>query len=551
MLAKYRALINKTQKTILSAASILAVASGINAMLGFVKGRLLATFFGDSIELAIFYTADRIPDFIYSVLVVGALSTVFIPVFTSLYRKDKGRAWETASSLINITVGFFVILSLIIFVFAPTVMKILSVGKFGREEILLGAKLMRIMLGAQLILVISSFLTSILQSFKYFLVPALAPIAYNLGFILGTIILSESLGIYGPAIGVAIGAFLHLILQIPMMRNVNFKFAPLSFMVHRNGTREIFELMPSRIGSVLINNLISTINNSLAILISASAVVHLKFANQLQFFPVNLFGFSIAHASLPTLAEESDDKNLGRFKRTFITSFHQMMFLVVPASVILLVLRVPIVRIVYGAATFPWEATVKTAYALAFFSLSVFAQGGIYLTTRAFYALKDTSTPVKVSMITLLVNVALSLYFVQILSLGVWSIALSFSITSIITFSTLLILLVKKVGGIDLVEIIMPFTKISYAALFMGVGLYLPLKLLDQFVFDTTRVIPLLILTAIATIVGSTTYLFITWLFKVEEIELFYKLLRKLKIKSNKEFVATSTIGLREEINGD
>jgi putative peptidoglycan lipid II flippase len=334
-----------------------------------------------------------------------------------------------------------------------------------------------------------------------------------------------------------------------MMKNVNFKFTPFSFMVHRNGTREVFELMPSRIGSVLINNLIITINNSLAILISASAVVHLKFANQLQFFPVNLFGFSIAHASLPTLAEESDDKNLGKFKRTFITSFHQMMFLVVPASVILLVLRVPIVRIVYGAATFPWEATVKTAYALAFFSLSIFAQGGIYLVTRAFYALKDTTTPVKISSITLLINVALSLYFVRVLYLGVWSIALSFSITSILTFAALLVLFVRKVGGIDAVELVRPFTKIGYSALFMGAALYLPLKLLDQFVFDTTRVIPLLLLTGIAAAVGSATYLIITWLFKVEEIELFYRLLRKLKVKKGAEIAATSSIGIREEID--
>ena len=103
MLRKYRALINKTQKTILSAAFILAFASGINALLGFVKGRLLATYFGDSKELAIFYTADRIPDLIYSVLVVGALSTIFIPVFTSQYKKDKDKAWNTASSMFNIT----------------------------------------------------------------------------------------------------------------------------------------------------------------------------------------------------------------------------------------------------------------------------------------------------------------------------------------------------------------------------------------------------------------------------------------------------------------
>lgn len=548
MIRKYKNFLNKTQQTILSAAFILSAASGINAILGFVKGRLLATYFGDSTELAVFYTADRIPDLIYSVIVVGALSTVFIPVFTSLYKKDKEKAWNTASSMINISLSIFFIFSAIIFFSAPTIMKGLSIGKFSPGEIALGANLMRIMLGAQLVLVASSFITSILQSFKYFLIPAIAPIAYNLGLIGGIIFLSDSMGIYGPAIGVSIGALLHLFIQIPLMNRVNFKFY-FSLNFHKNGSSEIFRLMPARIGSVLINNLITTISNSMAILISTSAVVHLKFANQLQFFPVHLFGFSIAHASLPTLSEESDENNLGKFKRTFLTSFHQMMFLLIPTSVILLILRVPIVRIVFGASTFPWEATVKTSYALAFFSLGIFAQGGIYLVTRAFYALKDTYTPVKVSAATLVINVLTSYIFVHYLSLGVWAIALSFTLTSVITFVVLLFLLIREIGGIDLHELIVPFTKIGYAAAMMGVALYVPLKLLDQLVFDTTRTAELILLTGVSSFIGMATYLLLTYLFKVDEIELFYRLLRKLSPSKSTDVVATSTIGSREEIN--
>ena len=172
MIKSHKRFIIKTQKTILSAAFILAVASGFNAILGFIKSRLLVTYFGDSKELAIFYTADRIPDLLYSVLVVGALSTVFIPVFTTLYKKDKNRAWDTASSMINITVGFFLVLSVLIFIFAPYLMTALSLGQFGKPEILLGTRLMRVMLGAQLILVVSSFLTSVLRCQRRYLCPA-------------------------------------------------------------------------------------------------------------------------------------------------------------------------------------------------------------------------------------------------------------------------------------------------------------------------------------------------------------------------------------------
>jgi putative peptidoglycan lipid II flippase len=529
---KARSLLARTQNTILSAAFVLFVANSINSVLGFLKSRLLAHYFGVSRELAIFYTADRIPNLIYSILVVGAVSTVFIPVFTDLLRKDKEKAFDTASSIINVTLIFFFVLAGVIFILAPSVMRLLSLGKFSNEEVQLGASLMRIMLGSQLLLVGGSLATSILQSFKHFLVPALAPVFYNLGMLGGIVFLSKPLGIYGPTIGVVIGALLHITIQLPLVKKMGFHFS-LLLNLRDKGFLRITRLVPPRLLSVLLNNLLATINNSLAILVSASSVVFLKFATQLQSFPVSLFGLTIATASLPTLSEETDENQLEQFKKTFLTSLHQMLFLVIPTSVILLVLRVPVVRIVYGVSNFPWEATIKTAYVLAFFSLSVFAQSTTYLITRAFYALKDTITPVKVSLITIVLNLSMSLFFILKLGLGVWSVALSFSITSIIDMLAMLYLLNKKVGGFNLPEILIPFIKTSYAAVLMGITLYVPMKLLDIVVLDTSRVINLLVLTGIAGISGTATYLFFTWLFKVEEIELFYKVVRRLNFAKN------------------
>jgi putative peptidoglycan lipid II flippase len=386
------------------------------------------------------------------------------------------------------------------------------------------------MIVSQLILVFGSLATSVLQSFKYFVIPALAPVFYNLGMIAGIMFFSNTYGIYGPAIGVMLGAVLHFGIQLPTISLTGFKYL-FTINLSDRGLKKVYSLVPPRILSVLMANLVGTINNSLAILISAPSVVFLRFAVQLQTLPVNLFGLSIASASLPTLSEESDRDQLKQFKRTFLTSFHQMMYFVIPFSVILLVLRIPVVRIVYGVSNFPWEATVKTAYVLAFFSLSIFAQSSNYLTTRAFYALKDTVTPVKVSLFTIFLNVLLSLFFVLYLGLGVWAVALSFTITSFIDMSLLLYLLDKKVDGFDLKKLIIPFTKISYAAVMMGITLYVPLKLLDRVVFDTTRTLNLLILTGIAGVSGMATYLFLTWLFKVEEIQLIYKLAKKIRLR--------------------
>jgi len=516
----------KTQKTIVSAAAIVAVTYGVSAILGLVRARLLASHFGASEELGVFITADKIPNFIYSIIVVGMISTIFIPVFTDLLKSDRDLAWRTASSVINVNILFFLILGTLVFIFAPFFIRLLSAWKFSDGQVLLGVKLMRIMIGAQLILVISSFVTSVLQSFKYFTIPALAPVMYNIGMILGIVLLSPRFGILGPAFGVGFGSVLHLLIQLPLIRKVGFKFsAVLDF--RGRGLKEIFALMPPRIVGLGLMQISSIVNNALAILISTSSVVILKFADQLQSFPVNLFGASIALAALPTLSYSADEEHRSEFKETFLTSFHQMLYLVVPASVILLVLRIPVVRLIYGASKFPWEATVQTSYTLAFFSLSIFAQSSIYLLTRSFYALKDTLTPVKVNFFTILLSISMSVVFIRVLGCGIWSIALSYSLTSVLDMLLLMYLLSKRVGGFDLERLLIPFTKISYAAVFMGISLYVPLKILDELVLDTARTINLIILTGIAGVVGIASYLWLTSLFKVEEATMFYKLIKK------------------------
>ncbi|OGC77669.1 murein biosynthesis integral membrane protein MurJ, partial [candidate division WWE3 bacterium RIFOXYD1_FULL_39_9] len=494
---KLTAFLMDTQNTILSAALVLAISSGINAVLGVVKNRFFASEFGVSQELAVFYTADKIPNLVYSILIVGAISTVFIPVFTDLLKKDKQKAFETASTIINTTFVFFLVISTFIFIYAEPIINLLALGKFPSSDVTLGANLMRVMLISQMILVTGSLITSVLQSFKYFIAPAIAPVAYNIGMIIGILFLSDKYGIYGPAYGTILGATFHLLIQLPYIKRTGF-VQSMSFNFHAKGLKEMSRLIPPRLVSVLISNLLGTVNNSLAILISTSSVIFLKFAIQLQSFPIMLFGASIATASLPTLSAENDEKDREKFKKTFITSFHQMMYLVLPLSVILMILRIPVVRLVYGVSNFPWEATVKTAYVLAFFSFSVFSQSANYLITRAFYALKDTTTPVKISAATILLNVGMSLLFVLGFGWGVWSVAFSFSVTSLIDMVLLMYMLSRKLGGFRPETILVPFTKISYASVLMGIGLYVPLKLLDRVVFDTSRTLNLFVLTAVA-----------------------------------------------------
>ncbi len=538
-------LLFQTQNTIISAASVLAAMYGVSAIFGLVRARLLAHYFGASEELGVFYTADRIPSFVYSILVVGTLSTVFIPVFTHLLKKDEAAAWKTASSMISVSLLFFFLLGAPVFYFAPDVIELISVGKFTPEQVKLGADMMRIMLASQFVLVVGSFLTSILQSFKYFLVPALAPILYNLGMILGIVLFVPFYGIYAPAFGVVLGALLHLSIQVPLLRRVKFNFS-LKLDFGDKGLRNVLSLLPPRILSSAISQLSSVVSNSLAILVSTSSVVVYKFADQLQSFPVYLFGASIALAALPTLAGESDGADMEQFKKTFLTSFHQMLFLVVPASVILLVLRVPAVRLVYGAANFPWEATIQTAQALAFFSISIPMQAAILLLSRAFYAMRDTLTPVIAALFGLFVEVMVAFVLIAILGYGVWSISLGASLGAFFGMFILTIALLRKIGGVSLDSFFKPTLKIGAAGVFMGLSLYIPMKLLDIYVLDTTKTVYLVVLAVVVSVVGLFSYVFFTRLLKVREIELFYKLLRKMNLN---KFIPSYIVPAAREID--
>ena len=249
------------------------------------------------------------------------------------------------------------------------------------------------------------------------------------------------------------------------------------------------------------------------------------YAQTLAFAPVVLFGQAIAQAAFPVLSKEKD--NLEAFKTTFITSFNQLLYLILPFSVLFLVLRIPIVRLVFGAAQFDWDATVATGRTLAFFSISIFSQALIYLVSRGFYALHDTKTPLSVGVFSTAIMIILGSIFVFYYHFGIQAIALAFSIASVINLIIMFILLDIKVKGFEKRHLIITTSQIFISTAFTAFALYIPIKLLDQLVFDTTKTINLLLLTGISSFVGLCLYLFLTWLFDVKEATMFIMLFKK------------------------
>lgn len=523
------ALFSKSQNNILSASSVIMMMVALSRILGLFRDRLLAARFSPG-DLGVYYAAFRLPNMIFELLVMGALSTAFIPVFTTyLETRGKKDAFRMASTVMNIGTLFFAIGSIPLLVFSKQVSFLLAPG-FNGKQVELMASFTQIMIVAQVFpLIIGNFLTGMLQSYRNFLLPSLAPVVYNIGIIMGIIFLSPVIGLYAPVIGVVIGSILFMLVQIPVIVSFGYRHS-WNFSFRDAGARQVGRLMLPRTLGLAVSQIDTTADLILSTLLGSAAVTTFNFAQHLQQVPIGLFGASIAQASLPSLASFHAKKDTEGFKTIFLSSFHQIMFLVVPLSSIFIVLRIPIVRLVFGASTlFDWGSTVVTGKALAYFSISLFAQATVHLLARSFYALHDTKTPVYIGGFSVLINVVFSVLFVVVWHMDVWTLGLSTSISSIANMALLLFYLEKKIGGFSKYQLYIQSFKIILSGLVTGVFLYIPLKLLDQLVFDTTKTFNLFLLTSISTVIGLSVYVFLAWFLDVPQVNNVMKLFSKVK----------------------
>lgn len=520
----------KRQEDILSAAFVIILSVAASRILGLIRYRLLASYFGDNIHLLdSFIAASIIPDAIFEVLIFGTIALAFIPVFSKYLSKDKlEKAWIFSSTMISLSSLTFLIIAILLFLTADFIAPIIAPGVIANDPLAqtLIARLIRIMIFAQIFFVISIFLTGILQSFQRFVIPALASVFYNIGIIISIIFLSPVLGIYAPAIGMIVGALLHLVIQFPLALSLGFKFK-FNFDIRDKDVRETFSLMWPRsiaLGFIRISDMV---NIALASVATVGSIVAFNFAQVLQNVPTAMFAASIAQAALPSLSIQFNVKRKEQFKNIFTQSFRQILFLILPAAAILAILRIPVVRLVFGAREFPWELTVLTGKTLIAFSIGIAAQAISLLLTRSFYAIRDSFTPVKINTITVTFNIIMSLLFILVLHLSIIYLAIAYSAAQIANSILLFYLLDKKIN-FNKRELLLPVFKMFIISLITAISLYIPMKLLDQLVFDTTRTVGLILLTTTATVVGLTVYALLSWMFKVTEVIIFYHLIKRV-----------------------
>lgn len=535
-------LLSTRQSTILSGAFVLMVTISASKILGLIRDRLLVQNFNPD-QVAVFFAAFRLPDLLFQLFIFGAVSVAFIPVFTDyLHNKGEKETFDFASDILNIVFIIFIFISVVVFLTASQITSLIVPG-FTTSQKETTTSLTQIIMLGQILLVIGAFFAGICQSYQRFIIPALAAVFYNVGIIIGIFFMSPFFGIFGPAYGVIIGAALHVLCQIPLVASLGFRHR-IKFNIFNEGIKEVLGMMSVRTLGVAAEQLNETVGIILASLISASSVTYLTFAQHLQAVPIGLFGATLAQAALPVLAREKSTGEHSAFKSTLLTTMHQIMFLALPSAAILIVLRIPAVRLVFGASQFDWSSTVLTGKTVAWLAVGLAAQSISLLVIRGFYALKDTRTPVVVSVLTVLINILLSFIFVRSLYLEVWSLGLAYAISANISLVLLVYFLSQKLGGFNQKDLYMPAFKMLLAAFVAAIVLYIPVKALDQLVFDTTRTINLIFLTGIASFFGLSAYLFLVWILKVRELETFINLIKKVcqmkwAVKTDEEVIQT------------
>jgi putative peptidoglycan lipid II flippase len=515
---------SKETPNVTAAAFLIGFASLASRVVGLLRDRLLASHFGAGNVLDAYYAAFRLPDLFYQLIVLGALSAGFIPVFAEyMERKGQHEAWELAEKVLT---TMAVILGGACLVLAVLADKIVpwTVPGFTGEQLTTTVTLSRILLISTFTLGLSAVMGGVLQATRRFVAFSLAPVLYNVGIIIGILGFSPSFGVTGVVYGVVLGAGLHFLVQALVAVPMGFRHVRVPTFKDP-GVAKILKLMLPRIAGLAAQqfNLVTLL--VFASSLEAGSISVFNLANNLQYVPIGLIGISFAVAAFPAFSKLAANKDMEGLRNSFLVTTRKIMFLIVPATALMLLLRAQIVRLVLGAGVFDWTATIRTADVLAIFVISLIAQAMIPLTARVFYAMQDTKTPLYVSLVSLAANAGLAYLLRK--PFGVLGLAAAYSVDAFAQFLVLWYLLRGKFGHLDSKDVGKSLGKIILAsvALFgfgwlgrQAIGTIFPLRTFWQVALQAGAAIAM----------GGSAFYLVAHLLGIEELNDF---MRTLKLK--------------------
>ncbi|KKU51093.1 MAG: hypothetical protein A3F26_03330 [Candidatus Ryanbacteria bacterium RIFCSPHIGHO2_12_FULL_47_12b] len=400
------------------AAFLLALSSIANTVFALFRDRLLAGSFGASRVLDIYYAAFRLPDMLFSLSLFFVASTAFIPLYLEYQGKSPESARRFFGSVITLFLGAIVVLLCIAFLALPVLIPRIVPG-FSKEEQETTRLLSSIMLFSPLFLGLSSIVSGVVQSSKRFLSYALAPIAYNGGIILGVLVFLPVFGASGLALGVVMGAFFHLVVQIPTLIRLRV-FPRARFTLDSESLQIIWYSFP-RAAALSVNQLTLMVLTALASTLGAGSIAIFNLSQNLYALPLTVIGLSYSVAAFPTMAELAIKKDRLLFFQHLVSATRHVLFWTIPITGLFFVFRAHIVRLVLGTGAFAWVDTHLTIASLFLFSFAIMAQSLVTLFVRAFYALGKTREPILFNIISAVATIFLAFGVVSIIQKNVAS----------------------------------------------------------------------------------------------------------------------------------
>ena len=500
-------------RQIARAAGTIMLAFALSNLIGLVRQILINRAFGTESSIDAFYAASTYPTLIFNLVAGGALASAFIPTFTGfLVKEDREGAWKLASSIINIILLILIALSAISAILAPQIIRYILAPDFPANEQALAASLLRILLISPVIFGVSGLLMGILNAHQKFLLPALAPSMYWIGMIIGLLFFVPSMGIFGLAWGAVLGAALHLAVQVPdLMRLPNAAFWP-TLGLDNPSVREVGRLIAPRLFGVAIVQLNFVVNVIIASGLPVGSLAAIQNAWQVMTMPQVVIAQAIAIAALPTFSVQAARGATGEMRDSLAATLRGVLLLSLPASLGLILLRRPLIALLFQRGAFDSHSTELVAWALLWYGAGLIGHNVVEVLSRAFYALHDTKTPVFVGAAAMTLNVAFSFAFSAVFAQIGWmphgGLALANSLATALEMTALFILMRRRLKGLNGLHLWRGFAQAALATFGMSVVIWL--WLLQEG--------PAWLIALGGVAVGTLVYLAAIWALKVPEL---------------------------------
>ncbi len=446
--------LSSANRQIARAAGTVMLAFVLSNIVGLVRQILISRAFGTGSAIDAFYAASTYPDLVFNLIAGGALASAFVPTFTGFLTNDDHKsAWKLASSIITLVTAVLVAISIISSIFSLQVVRFILAPDFSPEKQQLAASLLRVLLIAPTVFGLSGILMGVLNAHQRFLMPALASTMLWVGYIIGLIFFVPSMGIYGLAWGAVLGAFLHIGIQLPDLFHLSERHFQLTLGLDNPAVREVLILMGPRLVGVAVVQLNFVVNTIIASGLPVGSLSAIKYGFAIMTMPEVAIAQAIAIAALPTFSAQVARGEVGQMRHSLASTLRGVLLLSVPATLGLILLRDPIIAMLFQHGKFDVHSTDMVAWALLWYTVGLVGHSVVEILSRAFYALHDTRTPVLVGAVAMSLNVIFSFAFSALFSNLGWmphgGLALANSLATALEMCGLFVLMRRRLKGIN------------------------------------------------------------------------------------------------------